>query len=160
MISSDLPSPSAHCTAASMSLRSRGLIVSSIGIAGSEPWNIGKRHAAAADMHAAEVGAVMGCRGHRAGLEQSLLVEGAFDALLVLHVDFGEHNRHQVALLDPDAMLAGEHAADLDAKLENVGPERLRALQFPRLIGIVKDQRMEIAVTGMEHVGDAKAVMM
>src|SRR5271170_1696231 len=128
--------------------------------AGSEPWNIGKRHAAAADMHAAEFGAVMECREHLAGIEQSLLVEGAFDALLMLHVDLGEHHRHQVPLLDPDAMLAGEHAADLDAQLEDVGPKRLGALQLPRLIGIVKDKRVEIAVAGMEHVGDAKVVMM
>ena len=94
-------------------------------------------------MHAAELGAIMKRRKNLAGIEQPLLIEGAFDALLVLHVDLGEHHRHQVPLLDPDAMLAGEHAADLDAQLEDVGPERLRALQLARLIGIVEDERME-----------------
>jgi hypothetical protein len=44
-------------------------------------------------MHAAEFGAVMQRREHLAGIEQPLLVEGAFDALLMLHVDLGEHHR-------------------------------------------------------------------
>jgi hypothetical protein len=74
-------------------------------------------------------------RKHLAGIEQTLFVERAFDALLVLEIDLGEHHRHQVPLLDPDAMLAGEHAADLDAQLEDVGTERLRALQLPWLVG-------------------------
>src|SRR5271163_469006 len=124
-------------------------VIHLIKTAASEPWNIGKRDAAAAHMHAAELGAVMERREHLAGIEQPLLVEGAFDALLVLHIDFGKHDRHQIPLLDPDAMLAGEHAADLDAQLQDVGPERLRALELPWLIGIVKDERMEIAVAGM-----------
>ena len=51
-------------------------------------------------------------------------------------------------------MLASEHAADLDAKLEDLGTERLSAREFVRLVGIVEDQRMQVAVAGMEHVGD------
>jgi hypothetical protein len=30
-------------------------------------------------------------------------------------IDLAEHDRHQVAFLDADAVLAGEHPADLDA---------------------------------------------
>jgi hypothetical protein len=52
-------------------------------MAASEPWNIGKRHAAAAHMHAAEFGAVMERREHLAGIEQPLFVKSAFDALLI-----------------------------------------------------------------------------
>ena len=55
-------------------------------------------------------------------------------------------------------MLAGEHAADFDAQPQNVGAELFRALQFARLIGIVQDQRMQIAVAGVKHIGDASAV--
>jgi hypothetical protein len=53
-------------------------------------------------------------------------------------------------------VLAGQHAADLDAELEDVGAERLGALQLARLVGVVEDQRMQVAVAGVEHVGDAQ----
>ena len=57
------------------------------------------------------------------GLSRPLRVEGAFEPLLLVEVDLGEHRRHQVALLDADAVLAGQHAADLDAELQDVGAE-------------------------------------
>ena len=97
-------------------------------------------------------------RKHLARIEQTLVVERAFHALLLGQIDFVEHLRHQVALLDSDAVLAGEHAADFDAELENVGAESLGALELARGIGVVKDQRMQIAVAGVEHVGDPQTV--
>jgi hypothetical protein len=73
------------------------------------------------------------CREHLAGIEQTLVgVEGAFDALLV-EVDLAEHFRHQVALLDADAVLAGQHAADLDAQPQDVGAEFLGLVSSPGL---------------------------
>jgi hypothetical protein len=66
---------------------------------------------------------------------------------------------HQVALLDADAVLAGQHAADLDAQPQDIGAELLGLLQFARLVGIVEDQRMQVAVAGVEDVGDAQAVL-
>ena len=69
------------------------------------------------------------------------LRRGAFhtqrDQLLLRKIDFVEHFRHQVALLDADAVLAGEHAADLDAQLENVGAEFFGALKLARFVGVV-----------------------
>jgi hypothetical protein len=56
-------------------------------------------------------------------IEQPLVVERAFKSLLLIEVGLGEHRRHQVALLDADAMLASEHAADFDAELEDIGTE-------------------------------------
>ena len=53
------------------------------------------------------------CRKHLAGIEQPVRVEGAFQPLLVREVGFVEHLAHQVALLDADAVLAGQDAADL-----------------------------------------------
>ncbi len=43
--------------------------------------------------------------------------------------DVRELVRHQVALLDSDAVLAREHAADVDAELEDLGAERLGAIE-------------------------------
>ena len=86
----------------------------------------GKAHAAGMDMHAAELGAAMQCRKHLAGIEQALVVERAFEPLLLIEIDLGKHHRHQIALLDADAMLAGQHAADLDAQPQDIGAELLR----------------------------------
>ena len=75
----------------------------------------GKRQLAAMDMHAAEFGAAVQGRKHLAGIEQALRVERAFQPLLLVEIDLGEHLRHQIALLDADAVLAGQDAAELDA---------------------------------------------
>ena len=98
-------------------------------------------------------------REHLAGVEQPGRIEGAFHPLLLLEVGLGEHHRHQVALLDADAVLAGQHAADFDAEAQDVGAEGLGAFEFARLVGVVEDQRVQIAVAGMEDVGDAQAVL-
>src|ERR1700759_5312660 len=81
-----------------------------------EPGNIGKRQPAAVDVDAAEFGAAVQGRKHLSRIEQPLRVEGAFQPLLLVEIDLRKHLRHQIALLDADAMLAGQHAADLDAE--------------------------------------------
>ncbi len=85
-------------------------------------------------VHAAEFGAAVQGRKHLAGVEQALRIEGAFQALLLVEIDLGKHFRHQVALLDADAMLAGEHAAELDAAAQDVGAESFRPLHLPGLL--------------------------
>src|SRR5260370_24966803 len=84
-------------------------------LSSSEPRKFGERELAAMDMHAAKFGAAMQGRKYLAGIEQALRVEGAFQPLLLVEIDLAEHLRHQVALLDADAMLAGEDAAEFDA---------------------------------------------
>ena len=64
---------------------------------------------------------------------------------------------HQVALLDADPVLAGQDAADLDAEPQDVGAKRLGALDLAGLVGVVQDQRVQIAVAGMKHIGDRAA---
>src|SRR5439155_21530952 len=124
----------------------------------SEARQLGKRQLAAMDVQAAELGAAMKLREDLAGIEQRAGIEGAFDPLLLGEVGLVEHRRHQVALLDADAMLAGQHAADLDAQPQDVGAELLGALELARPIGVVEDERVEIAVAGMKDVGDAQLV--
>src|SRR5579883_2998688 len=91
----------------------------------SKSRNIRERQLAAGNVHAAELGATVQRRKHLAWIEQALRIEGAFEPLLLVEVDLGKHRRHQVALLDADAVLAGQHAANLDAELEDIGTERL-----------------------------------
>src|SRR5438874_1091292 len=155
-ISTVLPPASADCTAASTSVASRGRRVSAI--AGSESRNVGKRDPTRVDVHAPELGASVQRRKYLARVEQTLVVERAFEPLLLLEVGLGEHCRHQVALLHADAMLAGEHPAHLDAKPQDVGAELFRTLEFARLVCVIEDERMEIAVAGMKDIGHGKAV--
>ena len=82
------------------------------------------------NMHAAEFGTAVQGRKHLARIEQALRVERAFQALLLGEIDVAEHLRHQVALLDADAMLAGENAAELDAKPQDIRAERFGLLHL------------------------------
>ena len=76
----------------------------------------------------------------------------------VLHFEVGvrELVRHQVALLDSDAVLAREHAAAVDAELQDLGAERLGAIELAWNVGVVEDQGMQVAVARVEHVRDAQ----
>ena len=55
-------------------------------------------------------------------------------------------------------MLAGQATADLDAKPQDVGAEFLGGVEAGGIVGIEHDQRVQIAVPGMEDVGDLQAV--
>ena len=66
------------------------------------------------DMHATEFGAAVQGRKHFSRIEQALRIERAFQPLLLVEIDLAEHLRHQIALLDADAVFAGKDAAELD----------------------------------------------
>src|SRR5882724_9985252 len=111
-------------------------------------------------MHAAELGAAVQYRKHFSGIEQAVRIERAFQPLLLIEIDLAEHFRHQIALLDADAMFAGQDAAKLDATAQDVGAEGFRPLHLAGLVGVVEDQGMQIAVAGVKHVGDAETVLL
>ncbi len=71
-----------------------------------------------------------------------------------------ELDAHLVDLLDADAVLAGDGAADLDAQLQDLAAELLGPLQLARVVGVVEDQRVQVAVAGVEHVGHRQAVLL
>ena len=56
-------------------------------------------------------------------------------------------------------MLAGHRAAERDAQLEDVGAEQLGAVQLVGVVGVEQDQRVQVAVAGMEHVDAAQPVL-
>src|SRR5476651_2387250 len=124
-----------------------------------ESWQIRKRQLAGVDVHAAEFGAAVQLWKYLAGIQQALVVEGAFQPLLLGEIDFGEHRGHQVALLDADAVLAGQDAADLDAKPEDVSAESFGTVEFVRLVRVIENERMQITVASVKDVGDAELVV-
>ena len=56
-------------------------------------------------------------------------------------------------------MFAGDRAAESDAQPQDVGGQRLGALEGARLTAVVEDERVQVAVAGVEHVGHAHAVL-
>jgi hypothetical protein len=81
-------------------------------------------------VHPPQLRAPVQLREDLARVQDLVRVEGALHAHLLVQVALVEHLAHQVALLDADAVLAGEDAADLDAELQDVGAEGLAALQL------------------------------
>src|SRR5579863_3475362 len=86
---------------------------------------------------------------------------GIEDAAQLAHHDQvleRKYEGHLGHLFDSDTVLAGQTAAHFDACLQDVAAGLDRA---PGLIGvalIVEHDRMDIAVTGVEHVADANVV--
>jgi hypothetical protein len=91
----------------------------------------GRRRQAANDPHAAP-------RTRQAGTPWPGSTASRIEHVLHLHLDLQvlgcELRRHQVALLDPHAMLAGQAAAHLDAELQDVRPEGLAGSRSPGLL--------------------------
>ena len=83
------------------------------------------------DVHATEFSAAVQGRKYLARIEQTFVVECAFEPLLLIEILLGEHHRHQIALFHADAVLAGQNAADLDAKPQNIGAELFGAIAKP-----------------------------
>ncbi len=109
------------------------------------------------DVDAAELGTTVQRRKHLARIEDLIGIEGAFHALLLLELVLREHHRHEIALLDPHPMLAGEHATHFHAELEDLRTEGLGPLELPGPVRIIEDERVEIAVAGVEHVHHAQS---
>ena len=85
-------------------------------------------------------------------------IEGALHPDLLLQVVFGEHLWHQVALFNAHAMLTGQNTTHLHAKPQDIGPERLGLLQLTRLVGVIKDQRVQVAVASVKDVRHAQPI--
>src|SRR5260370_40167054 len=117
------------------------------------------RPAPAVHVHAAPFGAALE-RGdrlprieHARGIERPLhVVEGAELGRAELHA-------HLAQLLDADAVLARDGAADLDAQLEDAPAHFLAPLQLPGLVGVVEDAWMDVAVARVEDVAAGEAVL-
>ena len=93
------------------------------------------------------------------GVEEPLGVEGGFEGALLVELLGGELDGHEVALLDANAVFAGEAATDLDAELQDVGAEVFGAVEAVGVVGVEHDQRVEVAVAGVEDVGDTEGVL-
>ena len=69
------------------------------------------------------------------------------------------HLAEELPLLQADAVLAGDRAAEADAEAEDLGRQDLGAIVRARLAAVVENQRVQVAVARVEDVGDANAVL-
>ena len=91
----------------------------------SEARQLGMRELAVVHVHLPELGAAVQRRHPLAGIEQSVRVERRLDPEEALELGGAELRAHAAQLLDADAVLAGDRAADVDAELEDRRAERL-----------------------------------
>ncbi len=106
----------------------------------------------------AELGAAVQGRHVLAGVEQPGSVEGSLHRMEEGQLARLELGAHGVDLLATHPMFAGDGAPHRHAQIEDAPAQGLGLLQFAGAIGIEEDQRMQVAVAGMEDVAHRQAV--
>ena len=71
-----------------------------------------------------------------------------------------ELDAHLTDLLDPHPVLAGDGPSDLHTQLQDLAAQFLGALQLSGVVGVVKDQGVQVAVAGVEDVGHRQSVFL
>ena len=70
-----------------------------------------------------------------------------------------EHQRHQFIFFHADAVFAGQRAADRDAVPHDFAARRDHALKLRAIALVEKDERVKIAVAGVENIADLQVVL-
>src|SRR4030095_9265132 len=83
-------------------------------------------------------------------------IDGAPHLLHHVEVVLREHARHRIALVSADAVLAGDRSASLDAVCEDLARDRFGERRLPGNAFVVADERVQIAITRVKDVADAK----
>ena len=96
-------------------------------------------------------------RQHLARIAEPTRVDRVAQLLHHVEVIVGEHARHVVLLVRADAVLAGDRAAGFDAVCEDLAGHFFRQRRLPRNPLVVADQRVEVAIAGVEDVADGQS---
>jgi hypothetical protein len=113
----------------------------------------------AAHQHLAVLGAAVQRGDHLAGVEQTLGSKARLTPN-ICSFSSAELHAHAVELFDAHAVLAGHGAAHGHAGFQDVGAKQLAAVQLVRVVRIEQDQRVQVAVARVEHVGAAQLVLL
>ena len=111
-------------------------------------------------MHLPVLGAALQRRYDLARVEPAGGVEGALERVHLLALLDAELHAHRAQLLDTDAVLSGDGAAERDAGFQDLGAEELAAVQLVGVVGVEEDQRVQVAVAGVEDVAAAQCVLL
>ena len=93
-----------------------------------------------------------------AGVGDPVRIHREADPPHAVEIGLAVHLAEELPLLEPDAVLAGDRSAQADAQAQDLRRQDLRAIVRAGLAAVVEDERVEVAVAGVEHVGDADAV--
>ena len=86
------------------------------------------------------------------GIQDVLGIEDLLDVLHRTQFIIAKHQPHVSALLTSNAVLAGDGAPRGHAQLHHILAGGMNALDHVRVLRIEQDERMQVAVTCMEHV--------
>ena len=109
-------------------------------------------------MHTPEFSAAVQRWHGFARIEQGVFVEGCFHRMKQRQFGGAELHAHGIYFFHADAVFAGNGAAKFNRQLEDFRAKGLGALEFPRAVGVIQDQRMQITVAGMKHVHAAQTI--
>src|SRR5262249_31717733 len=84
-------------------------------------------------------------RENLTSVQKPFRIERRLDPHLLDQIGFGILVAHQIPLLDPHTMFPGQASAGIDAEFEQLGPAFLGSHLFALIIGVVKNERVEIA---------------
>lgn len=65
-----------------------------------------------------------------------------------------ELGAHLIDFFSPDAMFPTDAAANFNAEFEDLPTQLFRAGKFTGFVGIEKDSRVNVAISGMKDVGN------
>src|SRR2546423_1037317 len=85
-------------------------------------------------------------------IQSPIRIEHCFQLSHNRQIVFMEDQRHQLVLSHPDSVLAGDGAADRYAIGKYLRPSRDHLAIFSLDASIEQDQRMQVAVSGVENV--------
>ena len=88
-----------------------------------------------------------------------LLVEGRLHAAHRVEVGLAVDPRHECVLLESDAVLSRKRAAHLDDRAQHLLAGGLDLLPDGAVAQVEKDVGVQVAVTGVEHVGYRQLVV-
>jgi hypothetical protein len=109
-------------------------------------------------MHRAQFSAaVQGGHGFP-GIQKPLRVERFFQGVKLFQFRGRELFAHRVDFLHSDTVFTGHRSAGPDAHAQYFSAEIFGLFQFTVPIGVVKDQGVQIPVTGMEYIGDRQTI--
>ncbi len=106
------------------------------------------------------LGATRQRRYRLAGIQDPQWIETLAQRVKLVTFRIAELNAHFPELLHANPMFAGNRAAVMDAQLQDLAAELLGFLEFALFAGVIQNQRMQITVTGVKHVGDRQTVLL
>ena len=109
-------------------------------------------------VHGAEFGTTVQRGDGLARVEQAIGIERMLDSMKLQQFTVIELHAHLVDFFHANAVFAGDGAADFNADFQDPAAQLLGSLEFALDIGIIEDQRMQVAVAGMENIDDRQLV--